>query len=326
MPGSKGVVLLLLATLLTLIGKGWGRNHTSQTQSESSHLVSVRTYAPEDFRQPLLDRLSGGLPQRIPYRIAMDSQRRILVTDPPLSVVHVFDTKQWKRWQIRGDPQHRPVAPAYIAVDGDDNIYVTDLGLLTILVFYPNGRFKQTIGSQALNVPTGICVDKATRTVYVADWWMGEILGFDLDGHLLRVFGGRGGGPGQLKDPGDIVIHGDTLYVLDTGNFRFELFDLQGNFRGVWPFGADRKPIAFAFDVQGNLFYVDVDSGGLVAISPQGKVLGSLGKVRGYGQPWRSGVGFQSVAVDDLGEILVLGEQFNIQAVKLADSASGGAP
>lgn len=324
MPRSKGAVLLLVATVLTLVGRGWGRNDTSQPQSESSHLASVTTYAPEDFRQPLLDRLSGGLPQRTPYRIAMDSQGRILVTDPLLSAVHVFDTKQGKRWQIRGDPQHRPVAPAYIAVDGDDNIYVTDLRLLTILVFYPNGRFKQSIGSRGLNVPTGICVDKATRTIYVSDWWRGEILSFDLDGNLLRAFGGRGSGPGQMRGPRDIVIHGDTLVVLDTGNSRFELFDLQGNFRGVWPFGADREPIAFAFDSEGNLFYVDVDSGGLVAMNPQGKVLGSFGKVRSYGQPWPRGISFQSVGVDSLGDILVLGGQLNIQAVKLA--ATGGAP
>lgn len=326
MPGSGGVALLLLATVLTQSGKGWNSNGTPQDQSKSSHLASVRTYSPRDFHQSRLDRLSGGLTQRFPYRMAADSQGRILVTDPVLSVVHVFDTRQGKRWQIGGDPHHRLRRPAYIAEDADDNIYVTDLRLFAVLVFQPNGRFMRTIGSGVLNVPTGIWVDKPSRTLYVADWWRREILLFDLEGKFLRVLGTHGAGPGQLKGPGDIVIHRDTLIVLDRMNSRFELFDLQGNFRGAWPFGVNRTPIAFAFDGEGNLFYVDLDSGGLVAMDPQGRVLARFGQLRSFGQ-WRPvGVTFKCVAIDALGNILVLRPTLDIETVKLVADVSGNAP
>jgi sugar lactone lactonase YvrE len=327
MPRSRGFALLLLATILTQSGKGWSRSGTPQNQSESSHLASVRTYAPGDFSQSLMDRLSGGLAQRSPYRMAVDSQGRLLVTDPSLSVVHIFDIKQGKHWQIRGDSHHRLSRPAYLAVDADDNIYVTDLQLSAVLVFEPNGRFKRTIGAGVLDVPTGIWVDRQSRKLFVADWWKGVILSFDLEGKLLQVFGAPGGGPGQLYGPGDVVLHRDTLVVLDAGNSRFQLFDLQGKFRATWPFGANRLPIAFAFDGEGNLLYVDLYSGGLVVMDPQGKVLARFGQLRSFGQ-WTRGPAlpnFRCVATDRMGDILALRPTLEIESLKLAP-ASASAP
>jgi DNA-binding beta-propeller fold protein YncE len=318
MPRSKLIVLLLLASFLTQSGKGWGWDCGPKDEGEPSHLESVRTYALDDFRQPLLDRLSGGLNRAFPYRMATDSQGRILVTDFTLSVVHVFDVRQEKRWQIRGDFYHRLSRPAYIAVDNDDNIYVTDLGLGLVVVFRSSGEFLRTIGYGSLSLPTGIWVDGVNRMVYVADWWRNQVLLFDFEGNLLRLFGNLGRGPGQLHGPGDIVIHGDSLIVLDTLNLRFELFDLQGNFRTVWPFGSNRLPLAFAFDREGNLVYVDLYSGGLVATDPQGTVLARFEQVRPYGQAWPVGISFMCVATDSVGDILALRPTLHMEAVRLA--------
>jgi hypothetical protein len=124
---AAGVAVLLLFAFITHSSKAWGGNDAPHDQAKPSHLSSLGTYTPKAFQQSLLDRLSGGLAQGFPYRMAVDSQGRILVTDPALSVVHVFDTRQGKRWQIKGDRRHRLSAPAHIAVDADDNIYLTDL-------------------------------------------------------------------------------------------------------------------------------------------------------------------------------------------------------
>lgn len=328
MSKSVSVTLLLLASILTLSGKGWGRNGVPQKQSEFSRLVSLRTYAPSDFRQSWLDRLSGGLAQQFPYRMAADSKGRILVTDFGLSVVHVFDTRQGTRWRIRGDPHHRLGRPRYIVVDGDDNIYVTDVWLSAVVVFQPDGRFKQTIGADALNVPTGLAVDTQNRKLYVADWWKGEILCFDLEGNLLRSFGSAGRGPGQLSGPTDVVLHGDTLVVLDADNSRFQLFDLQGNFRGTWPFGFNRTPVSFAFDAADHLYYVDLDSGGLVATNLQGKVLARFDPQRGFGRwiPRAGGPNFTCVAVNAEGEVLAARPNFDIEVIEFEAAASGSEP
>jgi len=319
---AAGVPMLLLFAAITQSSRGWVANDTAE---ESSRLTSVRTYAPREFHQTLLDRLSGGLVQQFPYRMAIGSQGRILVTDPVLSVVHVFDTRQGKRWQIRGDRRHRLGAPEYIAVDADDNIYVTEVRRSVVFVLQPNGHLMRTIGLGVLKLPTGIWVDKQNRTLYVADSMRDEVLSFDLEGKLLRVLGSRGTGPGQLLHPLDIVLHRDTLVVLDAGNSRFELFDPQGNLRSTWPFGVNRTPISFAFDAAGNLYYVDGDSGGLVAMDPQGKVLAEFDQQRRFGQ-WTprstAGPNFRCVAADALGKILALRSTLDVEVLVAATNAA----
>jgi sugar lactone lactonase YvrE len=309
--------LLLLAVPFQK-GKAWGGNMPPTEQDGSSHFAPVRTYAPEEFRQSVLDRLSGGLPRKFPYRMATDSRGRVLVTDPDLSVVHVFDTKHQKRWAIRGDHKHRLSLPSHIALDSDDNIYVTDVGRSAVLVFEPDGRFKREIGIGLLCLPTGISVDKQHHMLYVADWWSGAILSFDLEGHFEEAFGTLGRGTGQLYQPSDIALDRGTLLVLDTGNSRFEQFDLHGHAQGIRPFGANRTPIALAVDDSGHTYYVDADSGGLVSMDRDGKVLSRFAAQREYGQ-WISRhvePEFRCVAVDAEGNILALRPTLQVEVVK----------
>ena len=81
MPRSKGVVLLLLAGILSLSSNSWGGNNTPTDQIPASSLQSIRTYVAQDFREPWLDRLSGGLMQQFPYRMATDSRGNLYTAE-----------------------------------------------------------------------------------------------------------------------------------------------------------------------------------------------------------------------------------------------------
>jgi len=59
----------------------------------------------------------------------------------------------------------------------------------------------------------------------------GKVHKFDPGGTLLKSFGQKGQGPGDLQIPGALdVLDGRTLVVNDAGNRRLSLFDLEGNF------------------------------------------------------------------------------------------------
>jgi hypothetical protein len=59
----------------------------------------------------------------------------------------------------------------------------------------------------------------------------GLIHKFDAQGNLVKSFGRKGQGPGDLQIPGALdVLEAKTLVVNDAGNRRLSLFDLGGNF------------------------------------------------------------------------------------------------
>lgn len=62
-------------------------------------------------------------------------------------------------------------------------------------------------------------------------WADGLVHEFDAAGNLVKTFGRRGQGPGDLQMPGALdVLDGKTLVVNDGGNRRLSLFDMEGHF------------------------------------------------------------------------------------------------
>src|SRR5579859_3673031 len=100
-----------------------------------------------------------------PYSVVTDSKGRVIVTDPGQSGVHVFDLARQKYRFISRDADKDPlVSPQCVAVDADDNIYVTDSETGKVFVFSPEGKFRRAIGSLKggegfFKRPTGIAVD-----------------------------------------------------------------------------------------------------------------------------------------------------------------------
>jgi hypothetical protein len=71
----------------------------------------------------------------------------------------------------------------------------------------------------------------------------GQVHKFDPDGKLVKSFGRKGQGPGDLMNPGALdVLGGKTLVVNDAGNRRLSLFDLEGNFLKSVKLGENSGP------------------------------------------------------------------------------------
>ncbi len=108
-----------------------------------------------------------------PQSVTTDSQQRIIVTDAAAHGVHVFSYNPKNSFQIVGGPGRRLQSPNGVAVDRDDNIYVSDTERGTVLVYDSEGTFVRSIGSFGdeglFEHPTGIAIDGKAGRLFVLD-------------------------------------------------------------------------------------------------------------------------------------------------------------
>lgn len=204
-----------------------------------------------------------------PYSVVTDSHGRIIVTDQGAAGIHIFDFVQQKyKFISRRDAWRDPMlSPQCVAVDGQDNIYVTDSQAGKIFVFEPSGRFKHVLGSLKggegyFKRPTGIAVDSAAQHIYVSDTLANKIYMMDMQGSVVAVFGKPGTGNVEFNYPTELRLNGQDLAVVDALNFRVQVLDLSGGFRYAigkigdgagWIF----RPKGIGYDSENHLYIVD---------------------------------------------------------------------
>jgi DNA-binding beta-propeller fold protein YncE len=218
-----------------------------------------------------------------PYGIALDSLGRVIVSDPGVPAVHILDFEKQKYEQLSGGKGQAFRSPMAVAVDAQDNIYVTDSALGIVFVFDSKGRHKNFIGKQLgragyFQRPTGIAVDSTAKRLYVADTLGHKVFVLDLTGHVLGSFGERGLRPGQFNFPTEIVVRGQELLVVDAMNFRVQTFSREGAF--VRSFGSlgERtgslfRPKGLALDSEGNIYVADALLETVQVFNEQGRLL-----------------------------------------------------
>jgi len=229
-----------------------------------------------------------------PYSIVTDSRGRIIVSDPGADGVHIFDFQQQKyKFLTRHDKsKDETLTPQCVAVDAQDNIYVTDSQAGKVFVFDANGKYQHAIGSLKggegfFKRPTGIAVDSAAQRIYVTDTLRNKIYLMDMQGSVLQTIGKTGTGDGEFNYPTELRLNGNDLVVVDAMNFRVQVLDRSGNFRysigklgdGTgWMF----RPKGIGFDSEGHLYVVDGAWNVVQVFNQEGKLLYYFGQ-RGTG-------------------------------------------
>ncbi len=193
------------------------------------------------FWNKVVDVVAGAPDYRFlvrPYSVVADSRGRIIVTDPGAEGVHIFDFAQrkYKFIQRTGKSKDSMLTPQCVAVDAQDNIYVTDSNAGEIFVFEPSGKYVHAIGSLKggegyFKRPTGIAVDSAAQRIYVTDTLRDEVFILDMQGNVLQTIGKTGSGEGEFNLPTELRLNGQNLIVVDAMNFRVQVFDRSGNFQ-----------------------------------------------------------------------------------------------
>jgi DNA-binding beta-propeller fold protein YncE len=99
------------------------------------------------------------------------------------------------------------------------------------------------------------------------------IIIMDNRGQLLGKIGKRGGGdqPGEFRLPGQVVVNGGELFVVDAGNARIQILDTAGHFRRAinLPYADNRTGLAV--DDQGNVYVSDPELNQIQVFSHEGQ-------------------------------------------------------
>jgi DNA-binding beta-propeller fold protein YncE len=216
-----------------------------------------------------------------PIAVTTDSMHRVLVTDAK-GFVHVFDFILGEYFHLQGGDLRSPLG---IATDAEDNVYVSDTSLHTVLIYGPKGKFigylKKLRGNESyFDTPRGIAVDPGSEHVYVCDTTRHMVIMFDKKGHALATFGKRGGGtaPGEFRFPTGIVATADELFVLDSGNARVQILDLRGHFRKEIRVVDTGRNVALAVDKDKDIYVSDPDLNWLQVFSHDGQALYTFGQ------------------------------------------------
>ncbi len=225
-----------------------------------------------------------------PYGIVADSHGRVIVTDPGAYGIHIFDFAQQKYKFIsrRDKGKDHLLAPQCVAVDAQDNIYVTDSEGGKVFVFEPSGKFSRVIGSLKYGEgffkrPTGIAVDSAANRIYVTDTLRDKIFVMDLAGNVLQTIGKEGSGELEFNFPTELRLDGGDLFVVDAMNFRVQVLDRTGAFQySIGHIGDDNaamfRPKGIAIDSEGDLYVVDGLRGAVQVFNRKGQLLYYFGQ------------------------------------------------
>lgn len=203
-----------------------------------------------------------------PYGVVSDSRGRFIVTDPGAMGVHIFDFEQQKyKFVSHSEGKDAMRWPQCVAVDAQDNIYVTDSDAGKIFVFDAGGKFRHVIGSLKggeglFKRPTGIAVDSEGQRIFVSDTYRNQIFVMDMQGSVLQKIGKNGAGEGEFNYPTEIRLEGRDLVVVDAMNFRIQVLDRAGTFEyAIGRIGDGEgsmfRPKGVGMDSEGHLYVVD---------------------------------------------------------------------
>ena len=157
--------------------------------------------------------------------------------------------------------------PVSLALDSDQNVYVSDEWLNRISIFDKDGAFLDTwgvagSGDGEVNRPSGMKFDKEDN-LYVVDSCNNRIQMFTRDGKFLAKWGEEGSGEGQFKMPWGLAIdkEGD-VHVADWRNDRIQKFTADGQFLSEFGssgsgVGEFNRPTGIAIDKDGDIYVAD---------------------------------------------------------------------
>ena len=164
-----------------------------------------------------------------PWGIALNSKQQLVVAED--MKVTVFDREGKKVQTITSETFSRPIG---VAVDKDDNVYVSDKGNSSLLKFSKEWRLMKVVereGRQPGEFKTLGMIKIINDKLYVCDRGNNRVQVLNTELEYVNSFGCHGNGDGQFNLPNGIAQdRAGNLYVTDSRNNRVQVFDCKGQF------------------------------------------------------------------------------------------------
>lgn len=181
---------------------------------------------------------SGAL--TVPLRVGVSSTGDIYVLQGGSGGrrIDVFDFRGrfLEKFEFKGLTEGEACEPSSIAIDSRGIIYVSDPKHGRLLAFDREGRFQFEIVPEMSEKDReevlfgNLMIDREDR-VYLPVSTLGTVFVFDSQGKLAMTFGIKGGGPGKLAFPVDVVADNlGHLLVLDKQRHCISVFDRDGRY------------------------------------------------------------------------------------------------
>ena len=185
-----------------------------------------------------------------------------------------------------GDADGELIWPAGMALDSQDNIYITDEWMNRVSICDKDGNFVKTwgtagIGDGEFNRPSGIAIDLQGDLV-IADGLNHRVQTFTRDGAFLRKWGQFGRGDGEFDFPWGICLDREGyVYVADYRNSRVQKCTPDGEFVAKFgSYGNGRgqlnRPSDVTVDADGDVYVCDWGNNRVQVFAPDGRFMTSF--------------------------------------------------
>ena len=158
------------------------------------------------------------------------------VHDSPFSIkVKLFQLRAVFSFGKEGSSVGMFNRPWGVAVNGRDEIAVTDCLNHRVQIFNSDGKYLRCFGRQGNKVgefdhPRGITFHR-NGNIFVAEQYNHRIQIFSGEGEYVGMFGGKGNLDSQLSDPFGLSVDSDgNIIVVDAGNKLIKIFSPDGKF------------------------------------------------------------------------------------------------